>query len=534
MRKRLIVIYLIFLMIFCVVLAALATNGSGKSSHYMFKESARVTIAPNQEVTETDDVYTASFDANSIVEAGGCLAFSTTFVDVLAYADGNLIYENVGPHSRFIKSNGDVWHFIAVSEENKVITIEITPVYEDNPNPYITYFAGDYYSIRSSIVMDSTFPLIISLLDILFGLTLIIHFFYRRLTVWTDTKMIYFGLAALLIGVWSAGETNAMVVLINYRPFVGILAFLILVFIPAPYVLYIQKSLWDTDKFIYMIPIGISLFDFILVLGLAVAGIMDFKESVGFTHLTWGISIIYVIASIISAIVSNRIRKDKMVMINAVSMFVLIGVAAAEIYLFWVRKGIRNDIFGRVLVLLYFGILAYLNTHESMKEFEKARMADYYKELANTDSITQLNNRTAFNHDVEKLENVDEYCIISMDLNDLKKINDTKGHQAGDRYIINAANIIRKVFEKDGKCYRTGGDEFSVIICKDNCLYLVKELILQLEEQLKEHNQENPSEPVIIAWGYEIKASGEERDYRQILYMADEKMYKDKEIKKKL
>ena len=192
----------------------------------------------------------------------------------MAYADGNLIYENIGPHSRFIKSNGDVWHFIAVSEENKVITIEITPVYEDNPNPYITYFAGDYYSIRSSIVVDSTFPLIISLLDILFGLTLIIHFSYRRLTVWTDNKMIYFGLAALLIGVWSAGETNAMVVLINYRPFAGILAFLILVFIPAPYVLYIQKSLWDTDKFIYMIPIGISLFDFILVLG-----ILKYKES---------------------------------------------------------------------------------------------------------------------------------------------------------------------------------------------------------------------------------------------------------------
>ena len=90
------------------------------------------------------------------------------------------------------------------------------------------------------------------------------------------------------------------------------------------------------------------------------------------------------------------------------------------------------------------------------------------------------------------------------------------------------------MFEKDGKCYRIGGDEFSVIIRKDNCEYLVKELILQLEQKLKVHNKKYPSDPVIIAWGYEIKAAGEDRDYRQILYLADEKMYKDKSLKKKL
>ncbi len=534
MKKGLFGIYSLFLIIFCIILGMTVVNGSGTTSHDMFPDSTGVNIMPEEEYFDADNSYNARFSADLIKEAGGCLSFPTTFMDVYAYVDGELVYENIGPHSRLIKSNGDVWHFIAVSEQNKEIAVTIKPVYDNSPVTTVVFTAGDYYNIRSNIVVDSTFPLIISLLDIIFGLVLIIHYSYRRLKVWTDSKMIFFGVTAVLIGVWSAVETNALVVLINNRHFVGILAFLILIFIPAPYIIYIHESLWATDKFLYRIPICVSLINFVLIMGLAFADIMDFKQSVGYTHISWAISIIYVIASIINVFNTHRIHKDRMVLINAVAMLVLIGVAAADIYLFWNGEGIQNDVVGRILVLLYFGILAYLNTVESMKEFEKARMADYYKELANTDSLTKLNNRTAFNHDVEKLENADEYCIISMDLNDLKKINDTKGHQAGDRYIINAANIIRKVFEKDGKCYRIGGDEFSVIICKDNCSYMVKELILQLEEQLKEHNQENPSEPVIIAWGYEIKASGEERDYRQILYMADEKMYKNKEIKKKL
>ena len=534
MKKGLFGIYSLFLIIFCIILGMTMVNGSGTTSHDMFPDSTGVNIMPEEEYFDADNSYNAKFSADIIKDAGGCLSFPTTYMDVSVYADGETVYENIGPHSRFIKSHGDVWHFIAVSDSNKEIDVKIVPVYEESPVTSVVFTAGDYYNIRSSVVVDSTFPLIISILDILFGLVLIINFSYRKLKVMADSKMIFFGVTAVLIGLWAAGETNALVVLINNRHFTGILAFLILIFIPAPYIIYIHESLWATDKFLYRIPICVSLFNFVLVMGLAVLDIMDLKQSVGYTHMSWAVSIIYVIASIVNAFNTHRIHKNRMVLINAVAMLVLIGVAAADIYLFWSGGGIQDDVVGRILVLLYFGNLAYLNTVESMKEFEKARMADYYKELANTDSITKLNNRTAFNHDVEKLEHCNEYCIISMDLNDLKKINDTKGHQAGDRYIINASNIIREVFEKDGKCYRIGGDEFSVIIRKDNCEYLVKELILQLEQKLKVHNKKYPSDPVIIAWGYEIKAAGEDRDYRQILYLADEKMYKDKGLKKKL
>ena len=229
---------------------------------------------------------------------------------------------------------------------------------------------------------------------------------------------------------------------------------------------------------------------------------------------------------------TNIETKDKMAIANAAAMLILVGVSVADIYLFWTGESIQNDVFGRALVLFYFVFLAHINVIATIKEFDKARKADFYKELANTDSITKINNRTAFNHDIEKLSNENEYCIISMDLNNLKQVNDTKGHQAGDRYILNAANIIKDIFEQFGKCYRIGGDEFSVIIINDDCTAIAKDLTDKMENEITKHNNDNPEDPVDIAWEYEVKMPGDLRNFNEILFSADEKMYENKRYKK--
>ena len=54
--------------------------------------------------------------------------------------------------------------------------------------------------------------------------------------------------------------------------------------------------------------------------------------------------------------------------------------------------------------------------------------------------------------------------IVMLDVNQLKKINDTLGHKAGDELICGASACIRQVFSKYGTCYRIGGDEFAVIL----------------------------------------------------------------------
>jgi FOG: GGDEF domain len=57
---------------------------------------------------------------------------------------------------------------------------------------------------------------------------------------------------------------------------------------------------------------------------------------------------------------------------------------------------------------------------------------------------------------------VANFCIIMIDINYLKKINDTYGHERGNEYLINACKLACDVFGKDN-VYRVGGDEFVVI-----------------------------------------------------------------------
>jgi diguanylate cyclase (GGDEF)-like protein len=83
--------------------------------------------------------------------------------------------------------------------------------------------------------------------------------------------------------------------------------------------------------------------------------------------------------------------------------------------------------------------------------------------LSFEDTLTSVFNRNKFNNDIEEYQNEPVYNIgiAFFDLNGLKEINDTEGHEAGDRLIKNAANRINSVFV--GETYRIGGDEFVVI-----------------------------------------------------------------------
>ena len=84
---------------------------------------------------------------------------------------------------------------------------------------------------------------------------------------------------------------------------------------------------------------------------------------------------------------------------------------------------------------------------------------------ANIDLLTGLYNR---NHYMEIMMLADDpakyptLTLLSMDLNGLKQANDTKGHEAGDELICNAAKLVMQAFPQD-MCFRTGGDEFTVV-----------------------------------------------------------------------
>ena len=72
----------------------------------------------------------------------------------------------------------------------------------------------------------------------------------------------------------------------------------------------------------------------------------------------------------------------------------------------------------------------------------------------------------------------DAASIVVLDVNYLKKANDTWGHKAGDELLMHAGSLIERCFRGLGKVYRVGGDEFAVISTKIDDKEIERALVL--------------------------------------------------------
>ena len=102
---------------------------------------------------------------------------------------------------------------------------------------------------------------------------------------------------------------------------------------------------------------------------------------------------------------------------------------------------------------------------DAIIEEEKNRRMLY--SMAHVDHMTGLSNRRSFDEYMDSCRGLpveDELVFMSFDLNNLKEVNDTRGHEFGDRLIAGAAECMKKVLGGYGTIYRTGGDEFVAVL----------------------------------------------------------------------
>ncbi|MBQ8281400.1 MAG: GGDEF domain-containing protein, partial [Lachnospiraceae bacterium] len=147
------------------------------------------------------------------------------------------------------------------------------------------------------------------------------------------------------------------------------------------------------------------------------------------------------------------------------------------------------------------------------------------------DSLTGLYNKGKYLSMVEsEYQKLDSIGIFNLDVNNLKVMNDTYGHEAGDKLLIKAANSIRKVTTNKVHGYRMGGDEYLMVACnvtEDE----VNNLKERWEKELARLNTYDDGINCVIAVG--VVYGEKEYDFQALMKKADELMYEDKKRKKK-
>ena len=168
---------------------------------------------------------------------------------------------------------------------------------------------------------------------------------------------------------------------------------------------------------------------------------------------------------------------------------------------------------------------------EVNKEKEHLKALNTEKELARRDELTGIKNKTAYSELEQSVQNnIDSgvdylpFAIAVCDVNNLKKINDTEGHKAGDEYIRSAAKMLCDIFTHS-PVVRIGGDEFVIFLSGED--YNSREdLIIRLREKIMT-NVLNENGPVIASGMSEFEP-GRDHTVSEVFERADNRMYEDK------
>lgn len=219
----------------------------------------------------------------------------------------------------------------------------------------------------------------------------------------------------------------------------------------------------------------------------------------------------------------RRTGKADSYLIAATEQFFAIcdeATALAEVYsekqakdLALLEKGITLDIFA----------LMFLIGFEFFKALKRLIENRALKKKAYLDAATGLPNKNRCEEILNAPVSLD-MGVVSFDLNDLRRINDSRGHEAGDVYIRRFATALRAAVPEEHFVGRLGGDEF-LMVTHGLSEAGMEELLGDLRAKLAEEAKEHTDMPLSYAAGYVLAKDAPEASMRELFAKADKHMY---------
>lgn len=178
-----------------------------------------------------------------------------------------------------------------------------------------------------------------------------------------------------------------------------------------------------------------------------------------------------------------------------------------------------------------------LNTRKQVQESEaKIRQLEQelseVSELVREDQLTGALNRrgldAAFEHDSTLADRTDSaLCVALLDIDNFKRLNDTKGHQVGDQALVHLSNVIKEALRPSDSVARYGGEEF-VILLPDTLLEEAAHTIERLQRELTKRFFLHENERILITFSAGVAQRAPQEPQEEVLCRADKAMYQAK------
>ncbi len=481
-----------------------------------------------KEIIEDDDApqgivkkYTMTID--EFHTNANCLAFRVIHHYAKVYIGGELVH-NFSPTN--VGEVGDTlgcdWIIVPLvpSDNDKVVVIELTPVYFDVVGDEVEFYHGAQYDIFIDILLKDIVWLLISLACLCVGAVLIIGYLYSRYNHKAhNTSFIYLGLVALLISFWKLFDMNLAPLLFEGNPrLLFYLSYISLMLTPLPFIKYVDCLLKNKNNFAIKLLYVVYFTVVFVALVLQLFNAFDIRQNIA---LLLCIIVATIIAVVIIVFVDGEfIRKranGSIKQLLPLFLGVLSFGGVLDIILYFVKESTQGLPFTFTSFFLYSLIV----TINSISEGNKRNYRDFQTGLYNSNSCTEF---------ISENSNMKNCAVMMIDLNGLKHTNDTYGHAAGDRLIIDLTTVLKKSIPVDDFIGRYGGDEFIAIISNCNSDRMNR-IVDNLEKYKNECNVDRlPALSFAYGWALSNEHVG---DLSELLKIADKNMYAHKELQKK-
>ena len=181
-------------------------------------------------------------------------------------------------------------------------------------------------------------------------------------------------------------------------------------------------------------------------------------------------------------------------------------------------------------LLLALGVFAFLLWQNRFLH----RQIDDYREIVEVlrferdyDLLSGLKNRNAFLRFSQQQEKAAALVsLLVCDIDGLKLINDKAGHNAGDKVIKKAGNILRRACPSDACAFRTGGDEYVIVIKTAWTADALQSLKGRIQSEIVRHNEAAANMPLSLSVG--VAAAADSEGIGSVYNRADRDMYCEK------
>lgn len=480
-------------------------------------------VKPDRPFTVTFDLPQGRFKSDDM------LSLQSSYAEFDVYLDGRLIYEYRVSEDSLVKSGGFLIHLIPLQSQSlsRMVEVRAVPLLPTiNSVKLQPIFLGSLEQITLDRLVNDLPVLFLSLLLMLFFIVVAIFALTQRRTDFigylTLFHMAFLGvLIAFYITVqtWTIGRLFR-----QYHLLVYVLELSTLGVLPLPLMIILRR--YASPKMSGVLTFGIWLLSLNLLAQylLTLSGLLEMREMLFVTHAIFVICILSV-GLVLIDLYRNRTWDSRITLWSVLPM----GIGFTFAFIDYIITGI---LLSPLVLLLLFLVFLLIQSYGAFKRLERLRAnameSELYKTLAIRDALTGMKNRYAFNGLVEEISaSRQQGWVVMMDLNNLKAVNDTLGHQSGDEMIAAFAHYVKAqtLSLKGSRMYRIGGDEF-LLYYPGPSTFDMNAWFKRLRERIKKELPQNGHAMPEFSFGAEYYAGGD--SFEAAVQEADRNMYLEK------